>query len=183
MAQQTKSITSEALEAAYRNLTPSQEGFTEDLMASNTIIPVLDLTASAEGATTPESLQQAWDFSTGNFNSKAAATTTIINNTGFWQVGLAVNLISTVTGTTAGAAALRINDGSSTKDVWTLNKLVSSGVTSGNALNDRFIVFLRSGDSLEYTNSSATFAHFSVWYRQIADLTGNLTNPLGFTPE
>jgi hypothetical protein len=62
MAQQVKTITSEALEAAYRNLTPSQDGFTEDLMASNVVIPVLDLTASAEGATTPESLQQAWIF-------------------------------------------------------------------------------------------------------------------------
>jgi hypothetical protein len=183
MAQQVKTITSEALEAAYRNLTPSQDGFTEDLMASNVVIPVLDLTASAEGATTPESLQQAWDFSTGNFNSKAAATTTIINNTGFWHVGLTVNFISTVTGSTAGAAALRINDGSSTKEVWTINKLTSAGTTSGDSVNDRFVVFLRSGDSLEYTNSSATFAHFSVWYRQIADVSGNLTNPLGFTPQ
>lgn len=183
MAQQTKTITSEQLEAAYRALTPSQDGFTEDLMASNTIIPVLDLTADAQGSSISEALQQAWDFSTGNFESKAAATTTIISNTGFWQVGLNVNLISTVTGSTAGSAALRINDGSSTKDVWTVNKLTSAGVTSGNAINDKFIVFLRSGDSLEYTNANASFAHFSVWYRQIADVSGNLTNPLGFTPQ
>ena len=94
-----------------------------------------------------------------------------------------VNLISTVTGSTAGSAALRINDGSSTKDVWTVNKLTSAGVTSGNAINDKFVVFLRSGDSLEYTNANASFAHFSVWYRQIADVSGNLTNPLGFTPQ
>ena len=183
MAQQVKTITSEAIEAAYRALTPSQDGFTEDLMASNTIIPVLDLTSSAEGSSTPESLQQAWDFSTGNFESEAAATTTIINNTGFWKVGLTVNVISTVTGSSAGVAALIINDGATTKDVWTINKLVSSAVSSGNAIKDEFIVFLRAGDSLEYNNSSATFAHFSVWYRQVADVNGVLVNPTGFTPQ
>ena len=182
MAQIT-SITSEALQAKIRTLLPSQQGFGEDLQASNVIVPMIDLTSTAEGSNTPESLQQAWDFTTGNFESKASGTTTIINNTGFWKVGLTVNLISTVTGSTAGSAALRINDGASTKNVWTVNKLVSSGTTSGNAINDQFIVFLRSGDSLEYNNSSATFAHFSVWYRQIADVNGALTNPSGFTPQ
>jgi hypothetical protein len=180
---QVRPVTSETLEAQIRDLLPSQNGFTEDLQASNVITPIIDLTRAAEGSSTPQNLQTAWDFSTGSFNSKAAATTTVINTTGFWQVGLTVNFISTVTGSTAGAAALRINDGSSTKDVWTINKLTSAGTTSGDSVNDRFVVFLRSGDSLEYTNSSATFAHFSVWYRQIADVSGNLTNPLGFTPQ
>lgn len=182
MAQIT-SITSEALQAKIRTLLPSQQGFGEDLQAQNVIVPIIDLTAAAEGSSTPAFLQRAWDSTTGNFNSKAAATSTVINNTGFWQVGITANLISTVTGTTAGQTSLQINTGSSTTDVWTLTKLVSSGVTSGNALNDEIVVFLNSGHSLEYTASSATFAHISLWYRQIADINGNLVNPAGFTPQ
>ena len=87
MAQQVKSITSESLEAAYRGLIPSQDGFTEDLMASNTIIPVLDLTSSAEGTSTPSYLTRAWDDSTG-YTNVVNTTETLITNTGFWQVDL-----------------------------------------------------------------------------------------------
>ena len=86
MAQQVKSITSESLEAAYRALTPSQDGFTEDLMASNTIIPVLDLTASAEGTTTPESLQQALAFGSQTAFSANASTVVVANTPGFYRI-------------------------------------------------------------------------------------------------
>ena len=50
MAQEIITLTSESLEKAYRDLTPSQNGFTQDLMASNTIIPVLDLSSAAGGS-------------------------------------------------------------------------------------------------------------------------------------
>ena len=176
-------VVSEALEAQVRSLLPSQRGFGEDLQASNVIMPIIDLTAAAEGSTTPEFLQRAWDFSTGNFNSQAAATTTIINTTGFWQIDLTVSLIPTVTGATGSRASLLINDGATTTRVWDTNKLINSATGNGTIAESVFIVFLRAGDSLEYTNNSSVFAHFSVWYRQVADVNGNLTNPLGFTPQ
>ena len=43
------SITSEALQATIRRLLPSQQGFGEDLQASNVITPVIDVTPTAEG--------------------------------------------------------------------------------------------------------------------------------------
>ena len=52
-------INSEQLEATVRDLLPSQAGFGSELQASNVITPIIDLTATAEGTTTPESLQQA----------------------------------------------------------------------------------------------------------------------------
>ena len=44
------SVTSEALQLKLRQLLPSQQGFGTDLTASNTIVPVIDLTAAAEGS-------------------------------------------------------------------------------------------------------------------------------------
>ena len=42
-------IVSEALQATVRRLLPSQNGFGEDLQASNVIVPIVNLTPSAEG--------------------------------------------------------------------------------------------------------------------------------------
>ena len=85
MASEVKDITSEALEAAYRALTPSQSGFTQDLQASNTIIPILDLTANAEGTTTPQYLQRALAFGSQTTFNISAAQPTLANTAGFWQ--------------------------------------------------------------------------------------------------
>ena len=58
MAQIT-TVTSEALQATLRRLLPSQQGFGEDLQASNVITPIIDLTPSAEGSILPDYLQTA----------------------------------------------------------------------------------------------------------------------------
>ena len=44
------SVTSEALQRKVRELLPSQRGFGEDLQAQNVIVPIVDLTRSAEGS-------------------------------------------------------------------------------------------------------------------------------------
>tara|TARA_B100001939_G_scaffold262462_1_gene229524 strand:+ start:159 stop:701 length:543 start_codon:yes stop_codon:yes gene_type:complete len=180
MAQQTKTITSESLEAAYRALTPSQSGFTEDLMASNTIIPVLDLTASAEGTSTPEFLQRAWDFSTGHVTISTATTTNIISNTGFWQVGLTTSHDS---GNSARSTTIQISDGLSVKPIWELNKAQVGVSDTDIVVQDRFVCFLRAGDTLQCVTASLGTVFCDVWYRQVADINGTLTNPLGFTPQ
>ena len=51
------SVTSEALQAKLRQLLPSQQGFGTDLSASDTIVPIIDLTASAEGSDVRQDLQ------------------------------------------------------------------------------------------------------------------------------
>ena len=59
---QITSVTSESLQAQIRALLPSQEGFGTDLMAQNVIVPVIDLTAAAEGSTVPQYLQNSVKF-------------------------------------------------------------------------------------------------------------------------
>ena len=69
-----------------------------------------------------------------------------------------------------------LNDPSSAKVIW--ESEASNG--TGLSVNVDFIVFLRAGDSLTVA-SSTTLAIIHGNYRQIADVTGKLVDPVGFT--
>lgn len=175
-------ITDESLEKRFRDTFTSQGGaeLVNDLYASGVIVPVVDFTAAAEGSQLPSNLQTAWDFSTGA-NQVTNTTTTLITTTGFWRVDVSC-VWETTTSVAFPAATIQINDGTSTKFVWGVSRINESpAVQTVSATTDNgFIVFLRSGDSLTAT-SNASNCTLDVWYRQIADVSGNLTNPLGFT--
>ena len=170
-------VTSEALQLKLRQLLPSQQGFGSDLSASDTIIPIIDLTEAAEGSDVPEFLQRAWDFST-TWNLVAGATTTIINNTGFWQI----DLNCTMKYTTAGIFAyIFITDGVSLKTLWRTTNVSTTSTNTNTAIENKFVVFLRAGDSLVAASNNAA-ASMDIWHRQIADINGTLVNPTGFSP-
>lgn len=179
MAGEVKSITSESLEAAYRALTPSQSGFTQDLMASNTIIPVLDLTASAEGTTTPISMQQALAFGSQTSFSVSNTTTSLISSPGFYRL-VGVSSVEQESGTRSNI--FRMSDGIATKDIWLHIVPGSGSADSFSNIEFDLIVFLRAGDSLSAVSSSAA-TRIAGSHRQIADVSGNLVNPAGFTPQ
>ena len=135
MAQIT-SVTSEALQAQIRTLLPSQQGFGEDLQASNVIIPIIDLTAAAEGSSIPQYLQTASDSSVTTVVTASATAATIINGTGFWQIIIGASVNSR--GSTAPTATIQINDGSSTNIIWQTPKNTGSG-TYYNTLTDKAV--------------------------------------------
>lgn len=174
---QIRPVTSESLEAQIRDLLPSQNGFTEDLQAQNVIVPIIDLTSASQGTNVPLYQQQAWDFSTGIATVKNT-TTTLISNAGFWQIALNW---SGFIGTTR-TASVQINDGTTTKKVWEFTSPAVSASTLMAPLTDDFIVYLRAGDSLTATTNNST-SILNIWYRQVADVNGTITNPLGFTPQ
>lgn len=171
-------VTDEALEKRFRDTFRSQGGaeLVDDLYAQGVIVPVVDFTAAATGTTLAENLQTAWDFSTGSI-SITNTTSTIINNAGFWQVGL--NFVG-FPAIVARSAAIQINDGSTTKPIWGVTGTASSITEADYLTSDNFVVFLRSGDSLEgFTQATADI--LDVWYRQIATVSGDLIDPSGFT--
>lgn len=171
-------VTDEALEKRFRDTFTSQGGaeLVSDLYASGVIVPIVDFTAAAEGSSLRQDLQVAWDFSNGNADI-ANAQTTIINTTGFWKIG--GTLTSQIpTGSTA-VADIDLFDGSTNKTIWKFRELATiSDVTHSSTFE--LIVFVNSGDSVRARTNQADTS-LSVWYRQIADINGNLTNPLGFT--
>lgn len=173
-------VTDEALEKKFRDTFKSQGGaeLVDDLYASGVIVPVVDFTAAAQGSELRSDLQIAWDFSTGT-SSTSSGTTTIINNPGFWKIDLNANGFFPTT--SFQSVSLNINDGSTSKSVWFLASLSTSTSELSAVTDDKFIIFLRSGDSLEAVHTSSSFYRLNVNYRQIADVSGNLVNPLGFT--
>ena len=162
-------VTSEALQLKLRQLLPSQQGFGTDLSASDTIVPIIDLTGAAEGSGVPEFLQRAIAF----------GSQTVANTAGFWQVLFCVSLESSTGGIRE--VYIQLNDGASTKRIW--ESQVFAGA-NGQMLSQtvEMVVFLDSGESIEAISNNG-FALMQGSARQIADINGTLVNPVGFSPQ
>ena len=173
-------VTSEALEAKFRQVFPSQGGaeLVQDLYASGVIQPVIDFSTVAEGSNLAPNLQTAWDFSTGSARVNTTAPATLISNTGFWQVDL--NYVSYTTVPVVAEANVHIYDGTSIKPVWSFQSRQAADQNDV-VIADKFVVFLRAGDSLRAKVQINGEDEMAIWWRQIADVNGNLVNPLGFT--
>jgi hypothetical protein len=172
-------VTSEALQLKLRQLLPSQQGFGTDISASDTIIPIIDLTAAAEGSDVPEYLQTALAFGSQTAFEATNATVTIINTTGFYRI------VATATTRTSSSAdrgvSFALTDGSTTKVINNF-EFESSGDVAGAAMSFDFVVFCAVGESCTVTSTSAgAFVGGSV--RQVADVNGTLVQPSGFTPQ
>ena len=130
-------VVSEALEAQVRDLLPSQRGFGEDLQASNVITPVIDLTAAAQGTTTPEYLQTALAYGSQTaFLLNNASNTSLVSTAGFYRI----YGISTVSGTNAGTN-FTLSDGTvATKRIW---NLVTGATATQLTASFDFVIFLR----------------------------------------
>jgi hypothetical protein len=173
-------ITSEALEERFRQVFPAQAGaeLIQDLYASGVIVPTIDFTSIAEGSFLPQNLQTAWDFATG-FDNIAAGTTAIISTPGFWKV----DWFYALRVDQAADLKLQINDGVTQKTVWSAFTNINPGTAGPTIVSDEIdqVIFLRAGDTLDTVKTGVGGYVWRIWYRQIADVNGNLVNPLGFT--
>lgn len=173
-------VTDEALEKKFRDTFKSQGGaeLVDDLYAQGVIVPIVDFTSAAQGSELRSDLQSAFDFATG-YERIENQTTTIINTPGFWKLQINL-LLAPSTTSSPGTTKVFITDPAFTsKIIWSFFQ-DSFGANELDALTDQIIVFLRSGDLLR-VESPNNFSIVNVSYRQIADVYGNLTNPLGFT--
>lgn len=166
-------INSQELENKVRNLLPSQGGAGAgfDLSASTQIIPIIDLTESAEGSNVRADLQTSLSYSTSTTFDVTDTTTTIINNTGYYRVFGSCNFFAT-SGSVVGSFIL--NDGSTDKTI--LSYFTNASSSAGLCNQFDFNVFLGAGDSLKVLAFS-TNTIFRGTTRQIADINGNLVNP------
>lgn len=172
-------VTDEALEKRFRDTFRSQGGaeLVDDLYAQGVIVPVVDFTSAATGTQLSQNLQTAWDFTTGSA-SVSNGTSTFITNSGFWQVDCTV--AQNGGGGSLHSALIFIDDGATTKNIFGFQVPVASQTGQTATAQDKFVVFLRAGDSLKGSTSAANMV-MDVWYRQIATVTGDLVDPSGFT--
>lgn len=172
-------ITSEALQATIRRLLPSQQGFGQDLEASNVITPIIDLTPTAEGSALPEYLQTALAFGSQTaFDRSTAGTDVIINTPGFYRVFGATTSKTSSTGNVL--SEFSMSDGLSSKVIWKVESDNASDINVYGTVFD-FNVFLQSGESLSIRVTAGN--NMSGSTRQIADVNGNLVDPSGYSSE
>lgn len=169
-------IVSEALQSTIRRLLPSQSGFGEDLQAQNVIVPIIDLTPSAEGSSLPYNLQEALSFSSQTSGTANGNTVVMANTPGFWRVTGTMNAFSQ--GGSNGGCSITLSNGLATKLVKQLF-IDNSSSTDVTAVNFDLSVFLDTGDSVNaVSDASGSFLTFTA--RQVATTTGELVNPAGF---
>ena len=168
-------IKSTAIEDKINQLLPSQGGFEPgvDFSASTTVIPIVDLTETAEGSALRQDLQTASSFNTTAF-AVNNTTTTVIATTGYYKV---IGVSTVVTSSSADSEnSLIINDGTSDKTIWSHRILTSSSNLQGTSVNVEQTVFLPAGHSLKIKSVNAP-SDIVGSVRQIADISGNLVNP------
>ena len=164
-------IKSPQIEDKINQLLPTQGGFAPgvDFSASTMVIPIVDLTETAEGSSLRVDLQSALSLNSVTFTSVENTTSTIINTTGYFRL---FGTLQPYTGSGDGTGKIQITDGTTTK---TLYEVVAMSISQGTVNPFDFIVLLQAGDSITATASNTCFINIAS--RQIADLSGNLTNP------
>ena len=168
-------INSQTLEDTIRDLLPSQGGAGAgfDLSASTQIIPVINVTESAEGSNLREDLQNSLSYNSVTTFNVVNAVTTIINNTGFYRVFGVTNYM---VGTPALIASLSLSDGVGTKTIWQIETPTTTSTVINQSMSFDFIVYITAGDSfVAYT--SATAINLIGCTRQIATIDGELVAP------
>jgi hypothetical protein len=170
-------IKDETLESKVRELLPSQGGLGAgvDLSASTTIVPIVDLTESAQGSNLRQDLQTSLSFTSITPFLISNATTTIANNTGYFRIFGQFSGLSDSSGNKAGE--FNLTDGATTKKVIQYRVQQNSDPKINVIIPFDFIVFLNAGDSLTgVTFSSQTSLIGNS--RQVATIDGILVNPL-----
>ena len=160
-------IKSDAIEDKINQLLPSQGGKQAgvDISASTMVIPVVDLTESAEGSILRQDLQSALSHGSCTVFSVVNTTTDIVTTTGYFRVfGNASNANS--------QCKIILTDGTTAKTLYYQQGFTGGGISD----NFDFIVKLEAGDTLQ-AYSISTAGYISGCTRQIADLSGNLVNP------
>jgi len=160
-------IKAPTIEDKINQLLPSQGGFGAgvDFSASTMVVPIVDLTETAEGSTLRQDLQSALSHDSVTAHFVSNATVVLQNTPGYWRI------FGTSRFDGSGQLIYQLNDGATTK---TIRADTSAGAVTPVPVD--FIVYLNAGDSVQIQASNANVA-FTGCSRQLADNSQNLVNP------
>ena len=161
-------IKSENIEDKINQLLPSQGGFGAgvDISASSMVVPIIDLTETAEGSGLRQDLQRSFSLTSVTALQVSNTTSTVANTTGYFRI------FGSMFSNAAGVGTFDLTDGFTSKQIFLYQG--TTGYTD-NVFFD-FVVYLTAGDSLTVTSSTAS-VNIDLISRQIADINGNLVNP------
>ncbi len=169
-------INSSFIEDKINQLLPSQGGAQPgvDFSASTMIMPVIDLTEAAEGSKLRADLQSASNFASTNVKAQNSDEL-IVNTTGYYKLIYAYGFDAG--GGVTNFVRIYIDDGTTEKDVFR-HDASSAGANTNVIGNGDLIAFLSAGKSLRCQGSGSATSIINVSSHQVADINGNLTNPI-----
>lgn len=168
-------IKSEEIESKINQLLPTQGGFQPgvDFSASTMVVPIVDLTETAEGSSLRQDLQRSLSFNSVTAFDVQNTTTTVLNTTGYYRIfgGISLDRNSG----SGSQARFILNNGATDKIIYLINmdNIAGSEII---ILNFDFTIFLPAGHSFKILANNAT-SRVTGCTRQLADLDGNLTDP------
>tara|TARA_Y100000401_G_scaffold117178_1_gene124993 strand:- start:1442 stop:1966 length:525 start_codon:yes stop_codon:yes gene_type:complete len=168
-------IKSTAIEDKINQLLPSQGGFQPgvDFSASTMVIPVVDLTETAEGSSLRQDLQVSLSHDSATVFDVNNTTSTILTTTGYFRI---IGSMTIVTGGSTQEGSIILTDGVTPKIVYSSESVAIGGSSLAMGVQAfDFNVLLKAGDSLQVSADANVNVKGSA--RQIADLSGNLVNP------
>ena len=163
-------IKSADIESKINQLLPSQGGFQPgvDISASTMVVPVVDLTETAEGANVRQDLQRAFSFNNVTTYEVENASTQVWNTPGYILMKGFARVQDN------DQIKIKLFDGTTRKNIVVMDG-VGTG-TNGGVINYEYIFFLRAGDSIS-VESDSNQVMTSGSLRQLADINGNLIQP------
>ena len=169
-------INSSTIESKINQLLPSQggKGAGIDFSASTMVIPIVDLTETAEGSGLRQDLQRSFSFSNLTFTTiQNTLRTTIISTTGFYLIKGTMSFGTNVTPGTN----FELYDGTTYKKLFEPLNWGATNVGYVSPISFEYMIQLVAGVSL-VGSSSATAHVINVASRQIADISGNLVSSI-----
>ena len=166
-------IKSQDIEDKINQLLPSQGGFQPgvDFSASTMVIPIVDLTETAEGSSLRQDLQTASSINT-TFVTAENTTTTVTNTTGYYFLQISFVLPSR---TDTNLVSVQITDGTTTTDIFKVQAVSSASAQDEMFGTKQLVARVRAGETLQITSPN-TSCRINCSSHQIADINGNLTN-------
>lgn len=169
-------INSQTLQEKVADLLPSQGGAGAgfDLSASTQIVPIINLTESAEGSNLRQDLQRSLSLGSVTAYSVSNSTTTLVNNTGYFRVFGSSNIYQPTSGSNL-TVNFDLTDGTTVKQILLFSQFTGTDPEVIITPYD-FTVFIDAGHSLRTTTNSTNAINVGCT-RQVADITGTLVNP------
>jgi hypothetical protein len=165
-------INSSNIESKINQLLPSQGGFGAgvDFSASTMVIPIVDLTETAEGSPLRQDLQTSFSLKNITTFSVANTTSNLVSTTGYYRVF--GNVIQSA-GSSVLSANFKLTDGFTSKSIISFKTGLVNSVYYAPMQYYDFNVFLEAGDTLQCTSNSSDIVATGIT-RQIATVTGDL---------
>jgi hypothetical protein len=171
---------SEDFQRAFRNQFPAQTSTGRDLHVSDVVIPVVDFTPTASGASLPESLRFARNGNTTTaYSSGNVGYTDIISTPGFF--GLDWNFSVSL-----GSADIYIRlAGATNVDIMNQNIILPTGFGNHTNMNDQMKVYVPAGYTVQWSTaiSAGATLNANLFITPLADVNGNLLNPFNYNPQ